>query len=148
MRAGSTSDPIATRASRVLRVLAVPFVILVLAMGAFIGVTLIDAFIDAQRNRRVVRAKEDLASLVAACMSFEGFHGRWPAGLHELLGPPPLADGSVPPPYLTKVPRDPWSEIPYEATFTAGAAPTFRSLGADGAPGGTGRDADITVAPP
>jgi general secretion pathway protein G len=81
--------------------------------------------------------------------------GRYPStaeGLHALIEPPlspPFTRGH-PGPYLSdvkRIPLDPWGrEFLYQSPGPKGAPFLITCLGADGRPGGTGDDADVTSA--
>ena len=74
--------------------------------------------------------------------------GRFPnssEGLEALVSQPAGAKGWNGP-YLKKgeLPADPWGN-PYDYRYPGqGNSPEITSLGADGSPGGTGEDADVT----
>jgi general secretion pathway protein G len=85
---------------------------------------------------RVDRAKLDMGSISSALRIYGARTGMIPSTLQGLL---PLAERGV----LESVPRDPWGN-PYEYVRSEDAV-VLRSLGADGAPGGSGNDEDIVV---
>lgn len=94
---------------------------------------------DAQR----ARVEEDLAAIAAAIERFRAVRGELPVNLDALLARGP--DGAPFLPNVKALPKDPWGrEYRYRPQ---GAKGTFEvsSLGADGAAGGEGRDADLVV---
>ena len=98
---------------------------------------------------RVVAAKQDIASLVQALKLYRLDNRTYPTtdqGLQALAQKP----GSAPLPpnwkaggYLDRLPKDPWGhDYLYLQPGAHGEIDVY-SLGADGAPGGEGNDADI-----
>ena len=80
------------------------------------------------------RAREIVVQAARAVERFRRSSGRWPASMAELV-----------PDYIDREPDDPWSRpILYEAS-PGGAGYKMKCLGADGAPGGEGDDADLVV---
>lgn len=96
---------------------------------------------------RVVAARQDIASLMQALKLYKLDNQRFPSteqGLNALTTGPTAAP--VPPNwrrYLDKLPTDPWGR-PYQYLNPGlhGEVDVL-SLGADGQPGGEGKDADI-----
>ncbi len=96
---------------------------------------------------RVVAAKQDIAAIMQALKLYRLDNQRYPTteqGLQALVTRPsagPAAGNWKA--YLDKLPNDPWGK-PYQylSPGIKGEIDVF-SLGADGAPGGTGTDADI-----
>jgi len=98
---------------------------------------------------RIAAAKQDIGSIVQALKLYKLDNMRYPTteqGLQALVSKP----GSAPIPpnwkgngYLEKLPKDPWGN-PYQylQPGTHGEIDVI-SLGADGAAGGEGSDADI-----
>lgn len=98
---------------------------------------------------RVVAAKQDIASLVQALKLYRLDNRSYPStdqGLQALVQRPTTAP--LPPNwksggYLERLPKDPWgNNYQYLQPGVHGEIDVF-SLGADGAPGGEGSDADI-----
>jgi general secretion pathway protein G len=98
---------------------------------------------------RIVAAKQDIASIAQALKLYRLDNLRYPTteqGLGALVRKPSLPPE---PPnwkgngYLERLPKDPWNN-PYQY-LQPGLHGEFdlSSLGADGAPGGEGNDADI-----
>jgi general secretion pathway protein G len=100
-------------------------------------------------DARVVAAKQDIATIVQALKLYRLDNQRYPTtqqGLQALVTAPtdgPPAAGWKTGGYLEKLPRDPWGK-PYQylSPGVKGEIDVF-TLGADGAPGGAGNDADI-----
>ena len=96
---------------------------------------------------RVVAAKQDIAQIMQALKLYRLDNSRYPTteqGLQSLVAKPTA--GVVPPnwkPYLEKLPNDPWGR-PYQY-LNPGVKGEIdvMSFGADGQPGGEGKDADV-----
>ena len=98
---------------------------------------------------RVVAAKQDIASLVQALKLYRLDNRTYPStdqGLQALVQRPstePLPPNWKAGGYLERLPKDPWGhDYQYLQPGEHGEIDVF-SLGADGAPGGEGSDADI-----
>lgn len=98
---------------------------------------------------RVIAAKQDIASLLQALKLYRLDNQRYPSteqGLQALIAKP--ANSPVPPNwksggYVERLAKDPWGN-PYQYLNPGVHAEIdVFSLGADGAPGGEGNDADI-----
>lgn len=98
---------------------------------------------------RVVAAKQDIAALEQALKLYRLDNRAYPSteqGLPALVQKP--ATAPLPPNwkaggYLDRLPKDPWGhDYQYLQPGVHGEIDVF-SLGADGAPGGEGNDADI-----
>ena len=96
---------------------------------------------------RVVAARQDVAAIMQALKLYRLDNQRYPTteqGLQALVarpsGGPPANNWKQ---YLDRLPTDPWGK-PYQFLNPGlrGEIDVF-SLGADGAPGGTGTDADV-----
>jgi general secretion pathway protein G len=97
----------------------------------------------------MIAAKQDVASLMQALKLYRLDNQRYPTteqGLQALVTRP--ATAPIPPNwkaggYIERLPKDPWGNPPqYLNPGLRGEIDVF-SLGADGAPGGEGNDADI-----
>lgn len=90
-------------------------------------------------------AQVQIADLDKALELFKLDVGRYPSteeGLQALVTKPASVASGWAGPYLKgSVPTDPWGK-PYEYKLESGAA-LIQSLGADGAPGGDGENADL-----
>ena len=98
---------------------------------------------------RIVAARQDIATLMQALKLYKLDNIAYPTteqGLQALTAKP--ASAPVPPNwksggYIDRLPKDPWGhEFQYLNPGLHGEVDIF-SLGADGAPGGEGNDADI-----
>lgn len=98
---------------------------------------------------RVVAAKQDIATLLQSLKLYRLDNRRYPSteqGLEALVRRPagePAPTNWKAGGYLDRLPRDPWGN-PYQYLNPGlhGEIDVF-SLGADGAPGGEGNDADV-----
>src|SRR6195256_3216304 len=98
---------------------------------------------------RAIAAKQDIASLMQALKLYRLDNQRYPTteqGLQALAARPvsaPAAPNWKAGGYVERVPKDPWGN-PYQYLNPGvrGELDVF-SMGADGAPGGEGNDADI-----
>ena len=98
-------------------------------------------------DARILAAKQDIATLMQALKLYRLDNQRYPSaeqGLEALVRKPAAAP--VPPnwrAYLDKLPADPWGR-PYQYVNPGvkGEIDVY-SLGADGQPGGEGKDAEI-----
>lgn len=98
---------------------------------------------------RITAAKQDIGSIIQALKLYKLDNMRYPTteqGLQALVTKPtgtPIPSNWKGNGYLEKLPKDPWGN-PYQylQPGTHGEIDVI-SLGADGAPGGEGSDADI-----
>jgi len=98
-------------------------------------------------DARVTAARTDVNNLMQALKLYRLDNQRYPSadqGLQALVAKP--TTGSIPQnwkPYLDKLPKDPWGN-PYQYVNPGvkGEIDVY-SLGADGQPGGDGKNADI-----
>jgi general secretion pathway protein G len=98
---------------------------------------------------RVVAAKQDIATIVQALKLYRLDNHRYPTaeqGLQALVTTPtiaPLAPNWKPGGYLERLPKDPWGKPYLYLNPGVRGEIDVLSYGADGAQGGSGRDADI-----
>ena len=119
----------------------------VLVIIGVLAALIVPNVLDRADDARVTAARTDVNNLVQALKLYRLDNQRYPAadqGLESLVRKP--TTGSVPPnwrPYLDKLPNDPWGR-PYQYVNPGvrGEVDVF-SFGADGQPGGEGRDADV-----
>ena len=98
---------------------------------------------------RVIAAKQDIASLLQALKLYRLDNINYPTtdqGLQALVSKPtsgPIPSNWKPGGYIDRLPKDPWkNDYQYLNPGVHGEIDLF-SLGADGAPGGEGNNADI-----
>jgi general secretion pathway protein G len=112
-------------------------------LAALIAPNVLDRAADA----KVTAARTDVNNLMQALKLYKLDNQRYPTteqGLDALVRKPTA--GVIPPgwkPYLDKLPKDPWN-APYQYLNPGvkGEIDVY-SFGADGQPGGEGRDADV-----
>ena len=120
-------------------------VIIIGLLAAFIVPQIMGRVDDA----RVAKAKQDIQSLETALTMYRLDNSKYPTseqGLAALVTQP--TDPSIkhwrPGGYLQRVSKDPWgNDYQYVYPGTHGKEYDLYSMGADGAPGGEGIDADI-----
>jgi general secretion pathway protein G len=105
-------------------------------LGFVLLSALVYSGLDAHGHYQGDRAWLDLRVVERAVRLFHAKTRMLPTSMQGML---PLAERDV----IESVPRDPWGN-PYEYILSEDAV-VLRSLGADGAPGGSGSDADIVV---
>ncbi|WP_171093446.1 type II secretion system major pseudopilin GspG [Usitatibacter rugosus] len=136
------SDPIHSRGFTLIEVLVV------VAILAILAAIVVPRVMDRPDEARRVAAKADTAAIVQALKMYRLDNGSYPQtdqGLAALVQKP--TTNPVPSnwtkPYLDRVPKDPWGrDYQYLSPGVRGEIDVF-SLGADGARGGEGNNADI-----
>ncbi|MEY4979208.1 MAG: type secretion system protein GspG [Pseudomonadota bacterium] len=119
----------------------------VLVIIGVLAALIVPNVLDRADDARVTAAKTDVNNLMQALKLYRLDNQRFPTseqGLNALVTKP--SAGPTPPnwrPYLEKLPADPWSR-PYQYLNPGlhGEVDVL-SLGADGQPGGEGKNADI-----
>ena len=96
---------------------------------------------------RVVKAKQDIRSLESALQMYRVDNFRYPTtdqGLQALVDKPADAKNWQKGGYIPKLPKDPWqNEYQYISPGESGDYDIY-TLGADGTPGGSDYNADIS----
>lgn len=124
-------------------------IMVVIVIIAILAAMVVPKVMSRPDEARVVAAKQDIASLMQALKLYRLDNKRYPTseqGLQALVTRPttaPIPDNWKGGGYVEKLPSDPWGQ-PYQYLNPGlhGEIDVF-SLGADGAPGGEGFDADI-----
>ena len=119
----------------------------VLVIIGVLAALIVPNVLDRADDARVTAARTDVNNLMQALKLYRLDNQRYPSseqGLQALVIKP--TSGAIPPnwkPYLEKLPNDPWGR-PYQY-LNPGVKGEIdvMSLGADGQPGGEGKDADI-----
>jgi len=119
----------------------------VLVIIGVLAALIVPNVLERTDDARATAAKADINNLMQALKLYKLDNQRYPSaeqGLEALVKKPTA--GAVPPnwrPYLDKLPADPWGK-PYQYINPGvkGEIDVF-SLGADGQPGGDGKNADI-----
>ncbi len=122
-------------------------VMVVLVILGVLAALIVPNVLERADDARVTAARTDINNLMQALKLYKLDNQRFPTaeqGLESLVRKP--AASPVPPnwkPYLDKLPSDPWGH-PYQFLNPGvkGEIDVF-SLGADGQPGGEGKNADI-----
>ena len=139
------------RAAQVRRLAASGFTLIelmvVLVIIGVLAALIVPNVLDRADDARVTAARTDVNNLMQALKLYRLDNQRYPTGeqgLQALVARPTA--GPVPPnwkPYLEKLPNDPWGR-PYQY-LNPGVQGEIdvMSLGADGQPGGEGKNADI-----
>jgi general secretion pathway protein G len=124
-------------------------VMVVVVILGILAALVVPKIISRPDEARVLAAKQDIASLMQALKLYRLDNQRYPSteqGLQALVTRPqsaPLAPNWKAGGYVERVPLDPWGNpYHYLNPGVRGELDVF-SLGADGAPGGEGNDADI-----
>ncbi|WP_119355409.1 type II secretion system major pseudopilin GspG [Azohydromonas sediminis] len=119
----------------------------VLVIIGVLAALIVPNVLDRADDARVTAARTDVNNLMQALKLYRLDNQRYPTaeqGLDALVRRP--TTGPIPPnwkPYVEKLPNDPWGR-PYQYLNPGvrGEIDVF-SFGADGQPGGEGKDADI-----
>ncbi|MFO1217750.1 MAG: type II secretion system major pseudopilin GspG [Burkholderiaceae bacterium] len=119
----------------------------VLVIIGVLAALIVPNVLDRADDARVTAARTDVNNLMQALKLYRLDNQRYPSaeqGLDALVRKP--TNGVVPPnwrPYLEKLPNDPWGRAyQYVNPGVKGEIDVF-SFGADGQPGGDGKNADI-----
>lgn len=117
----------------------VELMVVLVIIGLLATVVLINV-LPAQDRAMETKARADIATIGQAMELYRLDNMRYPPSL-EVLAQPRAGGGGA---YIRSLPNDPWGR-PYQmATPGENSAPfDIVSLGADGAPGGEGENADI-----
>lgn len=124
-------------------------VMVVVVILGILAALIVPKIISRPDEARIIAAKQDIASLLQALKLYRLDNQRYPSseqGLQALVARPessPLPGNWKAGGYIERLPRDPWGN-PYQYLYPGvhGEIDVF-SLGADGAPGGEGNDADV-----
>lgn len=119
----------------------------VLVIIGVLAALIVPNVLERADDARVTAARTDVNNLMQALKLYRLDNQRYPSaeqGIQSLVSKPTV--GSIPPnwkPYLDKLPKDPWGN-PYQYVNPGvkGEIDVY-SLGADGQPGGDGKNADI-----
>lgn len=121
--------------------------LVVLVIIGILGALIVPNFLDRADDARVTAARTDVSQLMQALKLYKLDNQRYPSseqGLQALVTKPTA--GTVPvnwKVYIDKLPADPWGrQYQYLNPGVKGEIDVF-SFGADGQPGGEGRDADV-----
>ena len=119
----------------------------VLVIIGLLAALIVPNVMDRADDARVTAARTDVGNLMQALKLYRLDNQRYPTGeqgLQALVAKPTV--GPVPPnwkPYLEKLPNDPWGRAYQYLNPGVKGEIDVMSFGADGQPGGEGKDADI-----
>ena len=125
----------------------VELMVVIVIIGLLATVVLINV-LPSQDKAMIVKARADIATLDQAMEMYRLDNFTYPGGsdgLNALVSPPAGAQAGKyrPGGYVKYLPKDPWGR-PYQLAVPGRKGPfDIYSLGADGAPGGEGENADI-----
>lgn len=133
----------AARAERGFTLIEVMVVVVILSILAAI---IVPRIMDRPDKARIVKAQADIRALESALNLYRLDNHNYPTtdeGLEALAQKPADAPSWKEGGYIDRLPKDPWGR-PYQylSPGTHGSVDIF-SLGADGQPGGEGKNADI-----
>ncbi|MFN5047964.1 type II secretion system major pseudopilin GspG [Roseateles sp.] len=121
--------------------------LVVLVIIGVLAALVVPNVLDRADDARVTAARTDVNNLMQALKLYKLDNQRFPSaeqGLEALVRKP--GSGPIPAnwkPYVEKLPNDPWGRpYQYANPGVKGEIDVY-SLGADGRPGGEGKDADI-----
>ena len=123
----------------------VELMVVLVIIGLLATVVLINV-LPSQDKAMQTKARADIATLEQAMEMYRLDNFSYPADLNALVQPPAGGDATRyrTGGYIKKLPSDPWNR-PYQVAVPGKAGPfDITSLGGDGAPGGTGENADIS----
>jgi general secretion pathway protein G len=119
----------------------------VLVIIGVLAALIVPNVLDRADDARVTAAKTDIANLTQALKLYKLDNQRFPSaeqGLQALVTKPTV--GVIPAnwrPYIDKLPMDPWNRPYLYLNPGLKAEVDVMSFGADGQPGGDGKNADI-----
>ena len=124
-------------------------ILVVVSILAILGALIVPKIMDRPNEARVVAAKHDIGTVIAALKLYKLDNGRYPTtdqGLRALVEKPtsdPLPGNWKGGGYLEKMPKDPWGHDYLYLNPGIKREIDVMSYGADGQQGGEGFDADI-----
>ena len=121
-------------------------VMVVVVILSILAAIIVPRIMDRPDKARIVKAQSDIRALESALNLYRLDNHNYPTtdqGLESLVQKPADAPSWKEGGYIDRLPKDPWGR-PYQY-LNPGAHGSFDifSLGADGQPGGEGKDADI-----
>jgi general secretion pathway protein G len=129
-------------------------IMVVVVILAILGTLVAPQILGRIDEARVTKARTDMKLLQGALDMYRMDNFRYPTteqGLDALVHKPndPNLKNYKPEGYVQQMMKDPWGhDYVYVSPGTGGAPYDLMSFGADGAPGGTGNDADLSIRDP
>lgn len=124
-------------------------ILVVVSILAILGALIVPKIMDRPNEARIVAAKHDIGTVVAALKLYKLDNGRYPStdqGLQALVEKPttdPVPANWKSGGYLEKMPKDPWGHDYLYLNPGIKREIDVMSYGADGQQGGEGFDADL-----
>lgn len=124
-------------------------ILVVVSILAILGALVVPKIMDRPNEARVVAAKQDIGTIIAALKMYKLDNGRYPTteqGLKSLIEKPtsePVPTNWKTGGYLEKAAKDPWGQAYIYLNPGLKGEIDVMSYGADGQTGGDGYDADI-----
>lgn len=122
-------------------------IMVVVVIIGVLAALIVPGVLDRADDARVTAARADVGNIMQALKLYKLDNNRYPTaeqGLDALVHKPTV--GTIPPnwrTYIEKLPADPWQHPYVYANPGVKGEIDVYSLGADGQPGGEGRDAEI-----
>mgnify|MGYP003342134865 CR=1 FL=1 len=129
-------------------------IMVVVVILAILGTLVAPQILGRIDEARITKAREDMKLYESALDLYRMDNFRYPTseqGLDALVHRPNDANlkNYRPEGYVKQLVKDPWGhDYVYVSPGTGGAPYDLMSFGADGAPGGTGNDADLSIRDP
>ena len=129
-------------------------IMVVVVILAILGTLVAPQILGRIDEARITKAREDMKLYESALDMYRMDNFRYPGneqGLDALVHRPndPNLKNWKPDGYVKQLVKDPWGhDYVYVSPGTGGAPYDLMSFGADGAPGGTGNDADLSIRDP
>jgi general secretion pathway protein G len=139
--------PLGSLAAKIQRGFTLIELMVVLVIIGVLAALIVPNVLDRADDARTTAAKTDIGNLSQALKLYKLDNQRYPGaeqGLNALIAKPTA--GIVPTawrPYVEKLPKDPWGNEYKYLNPGIKSEIDVMSLGADGAPGGEGKNADI-----
>jgi general secretion pathway protein G len=129
-------------------------IMVVVVILAILGTLVAPQILGRIDEARITKAREDMKLYESSLDLYRMDNFRYPTneqGLDALVHRPndPNLKNYRPEGYVKQLVKDPWGhDYVYVSPGTGGAPYDLMSFGADGAPGGTGNDADLSIRDP
>jgi len=121
-------------------------VMVVVVILSILAAIIVPRIMDRPDKARIVKAQADIRALESALNLYKLDNHNYPTtdqGLESLVQKPADAPSWKEGGYIDRLPKDPWGRTYQYLNPGAHGSVDIFSLGADGQPGGEGKDADI-----